>query len=106
MNRVTTDPVIREFAQAVRNKLGAHVRNIILFGSRARGPAWEGADYDIAVVAEQRDHEAEKYVLDAAAEMLDRHDALVSAHVFSTAEWEIEQLTPLGLNIGKEGLAI
>jgi len=106
VNRVTTDPVIREFAQAVRNKLGTHVRNIILFGSRARGLAWEGADYDIAVVVEQRDHEADEYVLDAAVEMLDRYDALVSAHVFSTAEWEMEQLAPLGLNIGKEGLAV
>ena len=106
MSTATPDPVLREFAEDVRAGLGPQVRRIILFGSRARGAAWEGSDYDIAVVVDQRDRGAEDRVLDAAVRMLDRHEAVVSAHVFSAAEWVVEQATPLGLNIGKEGVGI
>jgi predicted nucleotidyltransferase len=100
------DPVVREFAEAVRAKIGPHVQRIVLFGSRARGAAEEGSDYDMAVVVTHRDRDIEERVLDAAVEMLDRYDALVSAHVFTPEEWEFERLTPLGLNISKEGVLI
>jgi predicted nucleotidyltransferase len=100
------DPVVREFAEAVRAKIGPHVQRIVLFGSRARGAAEEGSDYDMAVVVTHRDRDIEERVLDAAVEMLDRYDALVSAHVFTPEDWEFERLTPLGLNISKEGVLI
>ena len=100
------DPVVREFAEAVRAKIGPHVQRIVLFGSRARGAAEEGSDYDMAVVVTHRDRDIEERVLEAAVEMLDRYDALVSAHVFTPEEWEFERLTPLGLNISKEGVLI
>ena len=106
MNPAVNDPVIREFAKAVRAKIGTHVQRIVLFGSRARGAAEEGSDYDMAVVVTHRDRDIEERVLDAAVEMLDRYDALVSAHVFTPEEWEFERLTPLGLNISKEGVLI
>jgi len=106
MGIAAADPVIHEFTEAVRDRLGRHVRSIILFGSRVRDTAWEGSDYDIAILVDHRSQEAEDCVLDAAIHVLDRYDAVVSAHVFSGEEWAVEQLTPLGLNIGKEGMHI
>jgi hypothetical protein len=60
----------------------------------------------MAVVVSHRTRDVEERVLDAAVEILDRYDALVSAHVFTPAEWEIESQTPLGLNINKEGVLV
>jgi len=100
------DPVVRDFAASVRSKIGPHVQRIVLFGSRARGTAWEGSDYDLAVMVTHRDRNIEERVLDAMTEMLDRYDALVTAHTFTPEEWELERLCPLGLNIAKEGVAL
>jgi len=106
MNPAVDDPVVRDFAAAVRAKIGPHVQRIVLFGSRARGAAEEGSDYDMAVVVTHRDRDIEERVLDAAVEMLDRYDALVSAHIFTPEEWELVRLTPTGLNITREGVLI
>ena len=100
------DPVVRDFVDLVRRGIGADLRSIVIFGSRARGEAWAGSDYDIAVILEQRLAQYEEKVLDAVVDMLDRYEALVSAQVFYAKEWEIEKLSPLGLNIAREGVAV
>lgn len=46
----SADPVAKEFARRLREKLGERVEEIILFGSRARGDAREDSDYDVLVV--------------------------------------------------------
>jgi hypothetical protein len=33
------DPVVQEFAAMLRQRLGSHLRQLLLFGSRARGDA-------------------------------------------------------------------
>ena len=100
------DPVVREFAASVRAKIGPCIQRIILFGSRARGTAWEGSDYDLALMVTHRDRDIEERVLDAVVEVLDRYDALVCAHIFTPEEWKLERLCPLGLNIGNEGVTV
>ena len=99
------DPVIKEFALEVRKQLGARVKNLYLYGSRARGDAWEGSDYDYALLVEKRDRDLEETLLDIVASILDRHDALISAQVFTEEEWALESKLPLGINIMKEGIA-
>ncbi|MBI4650760.1 nucleotidyltransferase domain-containing protein [Candidatus Desantisbacteria bacterium] len=39
------DKISKEFAQSVRQKLKKHIKQIILFGSHARGDFTEGSDY-------------------------------------------------------------
>ena len=48
--KVSIDPVAKEFARRLREKLGERVEEIILFGSRGRGEAREDSDYDVLVV--------------------------------------------------------
>ena len=48
---ITPPPAAVEYAQEVRNRLGPHLRQVILFGSRARGDATEYSDYDFVVEA-------------------------------------------------------
>ena len=95
-----------EFVKRIRQKLKDRLKQIYLFGSQARGDAWEGSDYDFAVVVDFRDNELEEAVLDVSTFLLDHYDVLVSTQIFSLSEWMIENKLPLGLNIRKEGIAL
>ena len=44
-----TDPVLTRFGQSLRAAYGDRLERVVLFGSRARGEAQPGSDYDIAV---------------------------------------------------------
>ena len=52
---VKNDPVLRFFKDAVIARLGPHLRQILLFGSRARGDATVDSDYDLLVVVDKVD---------------------------------------------------
>jgi predicted nucleotidyltransferase len=47
--RVTDDPVLLRFRDAVAALYGERLERVVLFGSRARGEARPDSDYDIAV---------------------------------------------------------
>lgn len=72
------DPVVKEFARAVRQKLGPRVKRIVLFGSRARGDTRKGSDYDVLIVVNNRDRELEEAVLDVELDILNRVGVLVT----------------------------
>jgi predicted nucleotidyltransferase len=90
----------------VRRRLGARVRSIILFGSRARGDAREGSDYDMLLVLAQRTDEARAIVLDIERDILDRHGELVASLIRGEDEWRRAQGFPLALNVAREGIAL
>jgi uncharacterized protein len=45
----TDDPVLARFRRALDKVYGDKIERVVLFGSRARGDARPGSDYDIAV---------------------------------------------------------
>ena len=91
------------FAREVRNRLGAHLKELRLFGSRARGDARVNSDYDMLVIVDARSPEIRAAILDIEVDLIDRYDALVTSIVRSEAEWEQRQGSPLALNIEREG---
>jgi len=97
------DEVAREYAALVRRRLGGRVRRVTLFGSRARGDAWAGSDYDVLLIVDPPMEDARDAVLDLAVEMLDRRDALFASIIRSPQEWEDSQGFPLAANIAREG---
>ena len=100
------DPVVSKYSDEVRHRLKSRLKNIYLFGSRARGDAWEGSDYDIALVVNDRDRKLEDMVLNVSTFLLDQFDVLISTQIFSEQEWAIESKLPLGRNIIKEGIVL
>ncbi|WP_246156232.1 nucleotidyltransferase family protein [Thiohalocapsa marina] len=91
------------FALEVRKRLGAHLKELRLFGSRARGDAHVNSDYDMLVIVDTRSPEILAAILDIEVDLIDRYEALVTSIVRSEAEWEQRQGTPLALNIEREG---
>ncbi|MBI2472716.1 MAG: nucleotidyltransferase domain-containing protein [Planctomycetes bacterium] len=104
--RYLADKISQEFANNVRRKLGKHVKEIILFGSRARGDFTEGSDYDFLIVVDKRRKTDENILLSLGVEFLDKYEALIAEILCDEKEWENKKRFPIGLNILKEGIEI
>lgn len=100
------DRVTQEFAVMLRQRLGSHLRQLLLFGSRARGDAQDGSDYDMLVVVDHRTPELRAIILEVESRLMERYGALVATVLRSEAEWQQLQGLPLALNIAREGVAL
>ena len=65
--------IVIEFAKRIRKRLGGRVREIILFGSHARGSARHDSDYDFVIVVDKRDKNLREAVIDIEADILDEY---------------------------------
>ncbi len=106
VKRNQTDRISQEFADNVKKKLGNRVKQIILFGSRARGNFSEGSDYDILIVLDKREKDFQEMILDESVEIMNKYYALIGCIVCDEREWERKKRFPLGLNIVKEGVRL
>lgn len=100
------DKISQDFANTVRKKLGNHVKEIILFGSHARGDFTEGSDYDFLIVVDKRRKTDENILLDIGVEFLDKYEVLIAEILCDEKEWERKKRFPIGLNILKEGIRL
>ena len=100
------DPVVREFAAALRQRLGIRLCQVLLFGSRARGDARDDSDYHMLVVVDRRTPEVRAMILDIEQQLMDRYDVLVATVLRSKDEWQRTQGFPLARNIAREGVPL
>lgn len=100
------DPVVASFSAEIHQRLGQRLRQLCLFGSRARGDARADSDYDMLVVVDQRSPEIRAIVLDIEVTILDRHQALVASVIRSEDEWLRGQGYPLARNIARESVQL
>jgi predicted nucleotidyltransferase len=105
-SRVAADRVLMDFVTRMRAALGQRLRQMVLFGSRARGDARDGSDYDILVVIDKWERDTRDRVLDIEVAMLDAHGALFASVVRSEQQWDEAQGFPLAMNIAREGLPL
>jgi len=103
---VLTDPVILSYKSALESTLGVRLKELWLFGSRARGDFHENSDYDMIVVAEGSMKELRATVSDAGYLILDRFEELIGNVVYTPELWERSKRGPLGLNVLTHGVRI
>lgn len=102
----TDDKVLQELKSALQRTV--KLRELILFGSRARGDAPADSDMDVLVVVDETDGEVEKIVSECAWETSLRHEVLIVPATYSRDEWENgpARSSLLALAIKKEGIAV
>lgn len=100
------EPVVREFVEEVRQRLGPRLYQVLLFGSRARGEAREDSDYDMLVVVDRRTPELRATILEIEHQLMDRYGRLVATVLRSEEEWQRTQGFPLARNIAREGIPL
>jgi len=108
MNRIPLyqDTIIKEFLQRLRQHLGDRLKEVILFGSRARDDWEEGSDYDFLIIVDKKTKEVRNIVLDIESELLHKTNKLLSSLIYSEEDWERSKNFPLGRNISKEGIRL
>ena len=103
---IQNDPVLRFFKEAVMNKLGGHLRQVLLFGSRARGDATATSDYDLLVIVDQVDSTVTNGIDAIAGQALVEHGAVLSAFPISDRDRIRRKFSPMLINAAREGVAV
>jgi predicted nucleotidyltransferase len=100
------DPVLKRFREALAELYGPALDRVVLFGSRARGDAKDGSDYDVAVfLKETTDLWAEwDRLADLRVRFLDAGGPFVEAVPFHVTDFD--RRTPLMHEIRKDGVIL
>jgi uncharacterized protein len=102
--RVADDPILKRLRAALNAIYGDRIERVVLFGSRARGEAHAGSDYDVAVFLRGlADRFAEMDRLaDLGTDILEETGEFVHAMPYRAGSYE--ERTPLMLAIRAEGV--
>ena len=96
----------QEYARRLRDRLRESLLSITLYGSRARGDAREGSDFDLIVRVEADSDAIRDTVHAVAVEMMNEFGELFVGMVCSEDEWRIESNMPLGWNVARDGVSL
>lgn len=99
-------PVLEEFKRELRGIYGPRFKQLIVYGSYARGEAEEGSDLDLLVVLDRADDPlAERERLsEVIFKLALKYNIVLS--VLPIAERDLERPKPLLLNVKREGIAV
>lgn len=106
MKNNTSDPIIKELSEALKKEVGQNIKDIILFGSRARGDASPESDYDILVLVDKETKEAADRIFSIGCEIGWKYNVVITTFVHDKSYYEDKKYEPLFMNIRKEGIHI
>jgi len=100
--------IARRFADDVKRLLGNSVREIILFGSVARGDYGANSDIDILVIVSSDPWDAQKRISEIVVEYLLKYGVYISAKAISIDEFEFMRSieTAFYTNVRREGISL
>jgi len=100
------DRVLNEFIAAIHQRFGSRVRDIILFGSRARRDHAPDSDYDFLLVFDQVSPALIDGIDDITADFLYKYNVVFSAFSISQNNFKKQRFNPLFMNIRQDGIAL
>ena len=78
---------LAEFVSRLLVSAGQRVREVILFGSKARGGANADSDLDVLVIIDRYDPELDRLVTLTASRVSLEHDTLINTHLVTAERW-------------------
>lgn len=99
--------IIQELKSGLENRYSIRLKDIMLFGSYARGDETEDSDIDVAVVLDDFDHACTEIERtgDLVSSLSLKFDTLISLVPITEKDW-FERKTTLILNIKRDGVAV
>ena len=86
--RVDERNALTEYAALVRRRFGERVRDLRLFGSRARGEGHEDSDLDVLVVVDGLTPEERREVWGWSGDLMLAHEVMIGGLATSAADWQ------------------
>lgn len=98
-------PIIEEFKTRLRELYGKKLKNIILYGSWARGDAKEHSDIDLAVLLEGEVNPGREIdrMIEIITDLQLRYNTLISVYPVSMKNYRSIN-SPLLMNLHREGI--
>ncbi|ALM75239.1 nucleotidyltransferase domain-containing protein [Thermococcus barophilus] len=100
---MSKEKALEEFVQILKGRYGKRIREIILFGSFARGDYDEESDIDVLIVAEGI---SQKEISELTWEILMKYGEVISAIVEDESEFEKHRNYSFHRIIRREGIRI
>lgn len=100
------DPALDEFIHQIREEVGDRLKEVRLFGSRARGNHSRESDYDLLVIVDKVTPQLEESIEALGTRWLLDEGVVISTFVFSEADLERLRFEPFIMNIEREGVRI
>lgn len=106
MKKNILDPIIKQLSEALKKELGKSIKDIILFGSRARGDFYSDSDYDLIVLVDQETKELEDKIFNLSCEIGWKNNVVITVFIHEKSYYERKKYKPFFMNIRKEGVYI
>ena len=100
------DNILEYFIQQLQKQLGKHLKQIILFGSRARGDNAPDSDYDCLLILDETSRLINDIIDEIAGETLYQYNGLISAFPISEKKYKQDIYNPFLINILREGIVL
>lgn len=100
------DPIMKQLSEVLKKTFKKEIKDIILFGSRARGDYEPDSDYDIIVLVDKETKELDDKIFELTWKIGFEHNVSISAFVFEKSIFEKDKYEPLFMNVRKEGVLI
>ncbi len=99
---------VLEFASIIRQRFGAAVQDIILFGSKVRGNSDKESDMDILIVLTNLSWEIKKTISELAAETNLKYNVVISTIRYDKSRWDspVIKASPFGRTVREEGICL
>ncbi|MEW5958975.1 MAG: nucleotidyltransferase domain-containing protein [Chloroflexota bacterium] len=100
------DRILNLFVQELRRQLEPQLREVILFGSRARGEAMPDSDYDCLAIVDEISPAIKTTIADIVGEFLYQYDVIFAVFPMSQEMYQYDTYEPLLMNVRQEGILL
>jgi predicted nucleotidyltransferase len=102
----TFDRITTLFVQELRSRLGSHLKEAILFGSKARGDDAPDSDYDFMVILDILSTASKDTIDDVAGKFLFEYNVVFSVFPILEERYRKQNYNPFLMNVKKEGIPL
>lgn len=106
MPLLQSDPLLDRLNEALRRRLGAHLKTIVLFGSRARGDYTPDSDYDLLIVVDEVTPSVLACLDQIAGDFLFEESLVFSLIPISEVSYQTGNHHPFLMNVAAEGVEL
>jgi len=106
MKNERIDEILDIFLQEIRRQLGTHLKQVILFGSRARGDDVVDSDYDCLAVLDEVSPAVRDVIDETAGKLLYQYDVVFSIFPISEEKHRQQTYNPFLMNVRREGIVL